>query len=323
MNNKVSVIVPAYNCSRFISDSVKSLLNQTYKNFEIIIVNDGSTDNTEKIIKDLQKDNPSVIYIYQENKGVSEARNRGIKEASGKYIVFMDSDDEVDSHWIERLVYDISTNNTEIAVCGYYVKHRDTQKIDSKNTFSKCITERNEFIDRIFIHRDILPAIWNKIFLTDIIREYNIQFDKRYTVGEDLLFLVKYCLHINKAYIDSEPLYIYYINSSGAMQAHNTNKDFKESWLTEWYSVNTAEKLLQENKIKSDSLKVKKARIADKLISVIEKYNYQTNVKQEMLSFLRKNCLKVIMKKEFGVKKKLSILLNCLSPKIKKKVNKF
>ena len=321
MNSKVSVIVPVYNGGLYIADTIEALIRQSYSDIEIIVVNDGSTDNTAEVLDEIEKNNSIVRVINQENKGVSEARNMGIAAATGGFIMFMDSDDEVYRDWIKSSVDAIVSSGAEIATCGYDVKNRETGELDSKSRFSSCILEKEEFIDRVFRHRDVLPAVWNKIFYTDIIRDNKIRFDKKYAIGEDLLFLIEYSLHISKASVFSDRLYCYYINSGGAMQAHNSEKSFKEKWLTEWSSIIKAEKILSEKEIISPAVLVKKARIADKLISIIERYNYTTSLKNEMLTFLRKNMFKAVTKKEFPLKKKASIVLNCISPKLKKIIN--
>lgn len=316
-NSKVSVIVPVYNGGAYIAKSIKSLLMQSYDNTEIIIVNDGSTDNTREMLEKISSEYSSVTVINQENKGVSEARNSGIAESSGEFIMFMDSDDEVSRDWVQKAVSHITSGNYEIAVSGYDVKYRDTDVLDSTSRFSDFTAGRDKIIDRVFRHRDILPAIWNKIYISDIIKSHNIKFDSRYAIGEDLLFLVNYMIYVKKTVVYADRTYCYFLNSEGAMQSHNSGSKFKKSWLTEWLSVNHAEKLLLENGIKPKSIKIKKVRIADKLISTIQKYDYETPLKKEMLSFERKNAMSVIMEKEFSMKKKASIILNCISPKLK------
>lgn len=316
-NSKVSVIVPVYNGGAYIEESVKSLLKQSYENTEIIIINDGSNDNTMEILEKIRLEHPSVVVINQENKGVSEARNSGIAASCGEFIMFMDSDDNVSRDWIKKAVEHITSGSYEIAISGYDVKYRDTGLLDSSSHFSDYTTERDEIIDRVFIHRDILPAVWNKIYIADIIKSHSLKFDSRYAIGEDLLFLVSYMIHVTKANVYADRTYCYFLNSEGAMQSHNCNNKFKTTWLTEWISINHAEEMLLKNGIKPKSLRTKKVRIADKLISIIQRYGYETPLKKEMLRYQRANALLVIMKKEFGLKKKVSIVLNCISPKLK------
>lgn len=322
MKHKVSIIVPAYNCAGYIHRTVSCLLAQTYERIEIIIVNDGSTDDTAKKLTELAGNEPSIFVITQNNSGVSNARNAGISIATGDYIMFMDADDEVKENWVESAVQAMEQDQVDIAAGGYYVADMETGLEDSRSSFSDGVFSREQFIERVFRHRDILPAVWNKIFRTEIIKEHQLCFDSKYAVGEDLLFLVQYCIHIKKAYIFGEHTYCYYINAGGAMNAHQSEHEFKESWLTEWYSVLAAEKLLADHGIEVNDLLVKKVRIADKLLSIIERYRYETPAKKEMLCYLRSHVLKTVWAKEFGVRKKVSIFLSCISPALKRWLNR-
>ncbi len=113
---KVSIIIPVYNTAKYLADCIKSVIEQTLNDIEIIIINDGSTDQSEKIIKTFcQKDN-RIIYIYQNNTGVSCVRNKGIEFANGEYIFFLDSDDLIGKHFLENLYNTAKTNNSEIVI---------------------------------------------------------------------------------------------------------------------------------------------------------------------------------------------------------------
>ena len=105
MNELVSVIIPAYNAEKFLSQCVESIINQTYRNIEIIIVNDGSRDNTAEIAKECAKKDSRVKLINKENGGVTSARLKGVQEASGEWIGFVDSDDEIEPEMYERLLH--------------------------------------------------------------------------------------------------------------------------------------------------------------------------------------------------------------------------
>lgn len=123
----VSAIVPVYNSETYIEECLKSILKQTYSNFEIVVVNDGSTDSSEEIILSLQKENPNTIkYVKQENSGVGQARNTGITNALGDYIVFVDSDDRIKEDYIETLVSEIENKKQDIVCSGE--KYFDTEK---------------------------------------------------------------------------------------------------------------------------------------------------------------------------------------------------
>ena len=119
-NNLVSIIIPCYNQAQYLEEAVQSAVDQTYPNIEIIIVNDGSLDNTQKMAEGLQKKYLEKIYIVnQGNKGLSEARNSGIREALGKYIVPLDADDKLNEDMVSKYVYKIEKNDTNIIYTGF------------------------------------------------------------------------------------------------------------------------------------------------------------------------------------------------------------
>ena len=129
----VSVVIPVYNVDKYLSCCLNSVINQTMTDIEIILVNDGSTDNSEEICKEYEKKDSRVVYIKQENKGVSVARNIGKKYSKGEYIIFIDSDDEMNLSMIQKLYCDIKENNADIAICGI---QRVKEKSDIKEDIS-------------------------------------------------------------------------------------------------------------------------------------------------------------------------------------------
>lgn len=114
----VSVIIPVYNSEKYIEECLNCVMGQTYGEFEIVVVNDGSTDSSEKIINALKEKDNRIKYVKQENAGAGEARNTGIQNASGKYVIFLDSDDKIKEDYIEKLVNEIVTKQQDIVCSG-------------------------------------------------------------------------------------------------------------------------------------------------------------------------------------------------------------
>ena len=125
---KISVIVPCYNVEKYLDDCLKSLLNQSFKDFEIICINDGSKDSTLEILKKYEKSDKRIKVINQSNHGVSVARNAGVENSSGEYLTFIDSDDWVNANYLEKLYRSITSNNCEIAVSSMIRKRPNHQK---------------------------------------------------------------------------------------------------------------------------------------------------------------------------------------------------
>ena len=178
MNNiKVSIIVPVYNSEQYISKCLDSILGQTYKNIELIIINDGSKDNSLNICKKYYENNKNIIkLINNKNQGVAKTRNDGIKISTGKYIMFIDNDDFIDKDYIEKYVRSIENNNSDIVIGGY-------RRVNTKNKtlFTKIM--KNE------VYRYIQLAPWGKIYKRDFLIKNELQF-LDYSLGEDVYFNV-------------------------------------------------------------------------------------------------------------------------------------
>lgn len=195
MEKKISVIVPIYNTGEFIYDCVQSVLNQTYKYFELILIDDGSQDNSKYICEKMCASDSRIRFIQQDHKGVSAARNAGIEAAEGKYIFFLDSDDFIHPQILEFLYKLQEKNHTVIATAGfYYEKKRKFNKIPNwrveEDYREKSCCLENSILRKsfIFLHDRIrLDAIGGKMVLSKAAK--SIRFDENLTHGEDTLFL--------------------------------------------------------------------------------------------------------------------------------------
>lgn len=183
---KISVIIPCYNGEKYIERCLNSLIAQNSSLFEVIIVNDGSTDNSEKLINRLIKNTPNFHLINQKNTGVSVARNSGIKHACGEYISFVDSDDYVSSNYIEKLLSFIETN-----------KAADIIQFEAiRNEYRACV--------------------WSKCIKRGFLEKYKILFFVGCTLGEDLAFNEVLRIHTNKIAYCNSHIYIYEQNENSA-----------------------------------------------------------------------------------------------------------
>ena len=151
----VSVIIPIYNCEKYLNECISSVLGQTYKDFELILVDDGSTDNSLNICYEFAKKDSRIIVIHQENGGVSSARNKGLKNAKGEFITFVDSDDYVENDWLKMLLTAILANNADVSICGI--------KFDNK---LRCLCENNSLTkDELLFElqkNGLLYSVFNK-----------------------------------------------------------------------------------------------------------------------------------------------------------------
>lgn len=220
MKIKVSVIVPVYNVEKFIDKCLNSLVKQSLKEIEIIVVNDGSPDNSQKIVDKYVKKYPDKIKSYiKENGGQGSARNYGLKKASGEYIGYVDSDDFVEKDMYKKLYNKAKENNYDIVVCGNYNVSEDYQ---NKN-IDAFINNYNTDLENIFFGK---MAVWNKIYKRDILIKNKLEFKEKVWY-EDLAFTLKAIMNSNTfAFID-EPLYDYLIREGSTMNNSNVQRNLE------------------------------------------------------------------------------------------------
>lgn len=216
--NRFSIIIPVYNCEKYISQSLESALSQKYSNYEIIVINDGSTDGTGKIITDMAKKERKITVLNTGNLGTSGARNLGMRKASGDYVIFLDADDFIDSNVIE--IINANLKNDEMIVYGYKKEfmNRTCISMDYDRVIQKDNIEKE-----ILLNNKIGGFICNKVFSMRIIRQYKLSFDEKIHYAEDLDFILKYVKYISTIrYLKISP-YHYRMRKNSASSS-KTNK---------------------------------------------------------------------------------------------------
>ena len=210
----ISVIVPIYNMEPFLRRCVTSIINQTFEDLEIILVNDGSTDTSGDIIREIAAEDSRVKVISQTNQGVSAARNEGLKAAKGKYIGFVDADDYIKPDMYENLLNALVKYQADIACCGYQTVFENGQINSNGLEGLQTVMDRNSYIMHLFdAPRTVLQSLWNKLFIRGKITEY---FNEAFTICEDSDFLINYVLNIKTAVIVHKVGYCIYQNEKSA-----------------------------------------------------------------------------------------------------------
>ena len=217
---KLSIIVPVYGVEKYMDKWLNSLVKQSLKEIEIIVVNDGTKDNSQKIIDKYVKKYPDKIKSYiKENGGQGSARNYGLKKATGEYIGYVDSDDFVEKDMYKKLYNKAKENNYDIVVCGNYNVSEDYQ---NKN-IDTFINNYNTDLENIFFGK---MAVWNKIYKRDILIKNKLEFKEKVWY-EDLAFTLKAIMNSNTfAFID-EPLYDYLIREGSTMNNSNVQRNLE------------------------------------------------------------------------------------------------
>lgn len=222
----ISIIIPVYNVEKYLSDCINSVLDQTYKNFELILIDDGSKDASGKICDEfaMQDDRISVYHI--KNSGVSVARNLGIEKAKGDYIQFIDSDDTIDINMTEELVGGLE--EADLVLCGYKrIMHKENKLIiPQKGVYD---FKAFQYMLRYWLIDPIIGSPWNKLFNRKILLENNVKYEPNIIYAEDYLFNMRYLKYINTIAVIDKPLYNYNLLTSGSLHQIN-NKNVEETW---------------------------------------------------------------------------------------------
>lgn len=196
----VTIIVPVYNCADYLRICIDSILKQSYKNIEVILINDGSKDNSLEICDYYKKKDKRIKVISNDNHGVSYSRNTGLKVASGEYICFVDSDDWISDEYIFKLISNLQKHKSDIAVCNYF------SSLNGKLFRENDLVGIGNLSYMEFILRNNCWAPWGKIFRKKVLTEY---FDENVSCSEDMLFNFMNSKNIITFSCINEPLYYY------------------------------------------------------------------------------------------------------------------
>ncbi len=224
---KLSVVIPIYNAQAYLGKCLDSILTQSFKNYEIILVDDGSTDKSGMICDQYAEKHGHIIVIHKANAGVSAARNTGIEQSRGEWIYFCDADDELNTEGLGKFM------NHALADIDLIASTFEKEP-DENDTVKKEITSVTEFTPRDYAHAlfsgingDYQGYLWSKLFRASIIREKRIYFDTTITHNEDRLFILNYLLEVKgKVIYLPENTYRYFVRDSGAMKSLQSSESY-------------------------------------------------------------------------------------------------
>lgn len=312
MKFELSIIVPIYNSEKYLEKTLISLINQTiFEKIEIILVNDGSTDNSEKICKNYSKKFSNIITINKENGGVSSARNKGLENVKTKYVTFLDSDDIVSSDFYEKELNEITKENCDILIVDFEKVHEDGFRKKYRKNFVKKFKNCEEaLID--FFHGEIGGQVVDKVFCSEIIKK--IIFSSEYQIGEDMLFMYNALKNGKKIVINTNICgYQYIVRDSSAMTGKFSEKYFDPIKISKFMYLDC----MNNDKLKNYAY----AHFIHESCKVIE-YVYRHNaqydcelvlneIKNDIKKYKIKYAYKYLIKKQF-----YGFMLIKLSPKL-------
>lgn len=300
-NYRISTIIPVYNAEAYIEEAIESIINQTYKPYEIIIVNDNSKDSTlEKCKKFREKfDNLKIINLNN-NMGVSNARNVGIQNANGDYIHFIDADDNIELNMYEMIINELNLKNPDLIITG--TKYNEDKNIKIYNPPYCNINTYEEMSNFIKVNcisgrRDIFNVVWNKLYRRQFILENNIRFDKDITFGEDFLFNCSCMKNTNSICVIDKAYYNYMRrpNEQTLKMKFIRNKiELRKTFYNEWIELY---KFYNVYKDVSKEMEIYEGyKIYTAIISVANKncpLNYKEKLEyiNQFIKFENSNCL--------------------------------
>lgn len=309
-NPEISIIVPVYNVEKYLDICIKSILNQTFKSFELILVNDGSTDKSGVICDNYKNIDDRIIVIHKENGGVSSARNTGLDIARGKYIGFVDSDDYIDENMYHDLYESIMKNNSDISICKFIRVYDNCEIKASKDKILQISYSNIQALEELYKENAVDFIVpWNKLYRNELIKEVKYPLGRKY---EDDFVIHKLLYRSNKITYINKELYYYYQRENSIMNSKFSIKDIDK---LDFY----LERIKFFNNINQKILKEKS--IYNFVIGYFDLYSkVKYTLKDE---YNRKKLKKLIIKNyhyiwtsnSFSAKEKLAILIFILNEK--------
>lgn len=232
-NPLISIIIPAYNVEKYIRRCLDSVINQTYSNLQIIVIDDGSRDRTASIIDEYAERDQRIIAIHKPNGGVSSARTAGLEKAGGDYIGFVDSDDYIEKEMYEHLIGNALKYDADISHCGYMMLYPDGRKRAFYDTKKLVIQDHKKGLCDLMRGDYIEPGIWNKLYRRSIVLQYKNEeiWDESIRYNEDLLMNYLFFKHSKKSVYEDIAYYNYILRKESATKSNNKSKQLKDVYL--------------------------------------------------------------------------------------------
>ncbi|HTO14253.1 MAG TPA: glycosyltransferase family 2 protein [Edaphocola sp.] len=215
-NELISVVIPIYNVNTYLEKCVSSVISQSYKNLEIILVNDGSTDNSGEIAEDFAKNDKRIKVVHQENGGLSAARNTGLKHTSGDYVFYLDSDDYLASNALELLIGAAIKYNAEIVQANFYYDYPDYLLLNIQQKEEEIVYQMDKAIWALLEHKTVFNFAWGKLIKSELAKKYLFPMGKFYEDG----FWKYKIIFDSKVYVSLKIPILYYLQRGNAISGN-------------------------------------------------------------------------------------------------------
>lgn len=217
----ISIIIPVLNLQDLVGPCLDSVINQTYKNLEILVIDNGSTDNTKEVLSTYAKNDKRIVVLDCKEKGVSKARNLGLKNFSGEFLCFVDGDDIIEKDYVKDLYEHLEHNKCDMSICSFK-KQKKLSKFAKKTKVKETFVDGEEAIKKMLCSNQFNGIIACKMFKREFLKD--IFFDEEIYLCEDLLFCFEYLLKCNSVVYFNKKLYHYLIRPNGAVMGRFSNK---------------------------------------------------------------------------------------------------
>ena len=308
MNVKLSIIVPAYNAEKYLEDCLNSILASTYRDFEILLVDDGSTDRTPEICDRYQQNYPQIRVFHTENRQLPSARNLGIDNANGRYISFVDADDLVSISLFEHMVRGLESG-TDLSMCCFLRCPREFEGINTTEHICPTIILPDEAAQKMVSVCG--PYVWNRLYKKEILEINSIRFFQDAQGAEDLSFNAKYLTHCKSVAFIDIPLYAYITTDGSITNTFRTNRIVSDRYVSLPRAARYASEVLPE--ISPQIAEEYRARAAMYYQTVLRKLeNPSHEYICEAVSYVRKN-RGALLRHVWSLKYYCSALVLCTS----------
>ena len=223
----ISIIVPIYNSEHYLHDCLESIKNQTFEDFEVLLIDDGSSDHSGEVAAKFCEEDKRFIYLHYDRGGVANARNHGLEMSKGKYIGFVDSDDTVEKDYLYELYTAAENNGSEISSCSYSIVRTKKNKPDKYSPvkirkLGTGVYSGRFYTDRVLKDWSVRSYLWNKLFRRELFFDNDITFPSMYF--EDIATVARLTFHAKTVAIIDKPLYNYYIRANSIMTSPKVEK---------------------------------------------------------------------------------------------------
>ena len=306
-NPLVSVIVPVYNTAKFLPTCLNSILNQTYQNLEIIIINDGSTDDSEETISKYATKDDRIKTISQENQGLSGARNAGIKTATGDYITFVDSDDKIEPTMIEKLLLALKQTDSDIAVCSFKELYKNGKVVHfNKNDLPETIYHTDQALKAMLKEQGFMVSATMKLFPTSYFKNIKFPLNK---LHEDVGTTYKLIMKAGKTVFIPNELYIYIHHGKSIISQQFDDRKFDLITLTDEMCDNIDKKYPNLKNVTNE----RRIRARFSILRQIPSRHPKT---KQITNYLKKHQNYITKNPEATLTDKIALKLALTSPKL-------